>query len=247
MDIENDLYKKLSKKEIQDSLMLMASKVSFVFVGTAGCGKSSIGCQIAKILFRQFFDTDSEIEEAAKMTALSIYQEYTEGAFRSTEVSVTKRLLTYPAIVLSTGDSAFLDAELRERILSTTITIWLYSDAHTLFNRLKNSRQRPHLINSKDPERTLEKVVASREPYYRQTHIKVKSDDQTYNKMVNRVLYSYFLYKKHLEEGIPMTMPFCIEDYSWIDLNPIVCQYQDKAAPKQSLYNRSSHNKWSSR
>lgn len=228
MNHEIEFYKKFSKKEILNELLEICSKTTIVFVGPAGCGKSSIGHQVAKRLNLPFVDTDTEVENAVGMSSIAIYEQYTEGAFRRTESAIIRRLLTYPQIVMSTGDGAFLDPDLRDQILSTTITIWLHSDAITLYKRLKNSRMRPHLAGSNDPLRTLEKLVADRNQYYQQTHIKVDSDDQTYNKMMNRVLYSLFLYHKQKSSGVPLSPgPFTV-DYKMIDAHPIIFPYEEK-------------------
>ena len=229
MNKETEFYKKFSKKQILDELVEMCSKTTIVFVGAAGCGKSSIGHQVAKRLGLPFVDTDTEVENAVGMSAISIYEQYTEGAFRRTEAAIIRRLLTYPQIVMSTGDGAFLDPDLREQILSTTVTIWLHSDAVTLYKRLKNSRMRPHLVGSKDQLRTLEKLVNDRDQYYQQTHIKVISDDQTYNKMMNRVLYSFFLYQKQKTSGVPVAPGPFVVDYKMIDAHPIIFPYEEKA------------------
>jgi hypothetical protein len=118
--------------------------------------------------------------------------------------------------ILSTGDSTFLHKEIREELLAKTITIWLHSDAKTIYKRLKNSRVRPQLIGA-DPERTLEILVKEREPIYGLAHIKVSSDDQTYDRMVSRVIKSYMAYSQASDEERSRLSPnggsFCIDDY----------------------------------
>ena len=76
---------------------------NIVLIGMPGCGKSSIGREIAKTLNREFIDCDAEIERAAKMSIPEIFSKYGEDRFRETESEVCAETGKKSGAVIATG------------------------------------------------------------------------------------------------------------------------------------------------
>lgn len=68
-----------------------------------GVGKTTTGKQLAKILNREFYDSDYEIEKASGRTISGYFKDYGEKEFRKGERLVIERLLAKKSIVLATG------------------------------------------------------------------------------------------------------------------------------------------------
>jgi len=88
-------------------------------VGLMGAGKSTVGRRLASVLNRKFFDSDTEIEEAAGLSIPDIFSIHGEPEFRRGERKVLERLLTYTPHVLATGGGAFMDPDTRALLRET--------------------------------------------------------------------------------------------------------------------------------
>ncbi len=88
---------------------LLSKRRNLVLIGMAGSGKSVIGRIAAKILNRQFVDTDAEIERLAGKSIPQIFKDSGEEYFRELERAVVENVCIRQGIVISTGGGAVLD------------------------------------------------------------------------------------------------------------------------------------------
>ena len=70
-----------------------AQQKTILLIGLMGCGKTSVGKRLARLLDMKFVDADSEIEKAAGLSVSDIFKLYGEDEFRAGERRVMKRLL----------------------------------------------------------------------------------------------------------------------------------------------------------
>ena len=75
-----------------------------VLVGLMGAGKSSIGNKLSDYLNVGFIDADNEIEKAAGMTIVEIFEKFGEKYFRAGEKKVGSGLMLQKPQVLSSGE-----------------------------------------------------------------------------------------------------------------------------------------------
>ncbi|MCL2081739.1 MAG: shikimate kinase [Oscillospiraceae bacterium] len=96
-------------ESIADSLIeKIISKISrttrnIVLIGMPGCGKTSIGTELAGIMDRPFADTDEQIEMAAGKTVAAIFSEDGENAFRELETKLLTELCKQNGGIVATG------------------------------------------------------------------------------------------------------------------------------------------------
>ena len=78
-------------------------KKKIVLIGMMGCGKSTIGRSLSKILKINFVDTDKLIEKKIGLKIKGIFKKYGEDYFRKIEkknnykIIIKKRFLRYCA------------------------------------------------------------------------------------------------------------------------------------------------------
>lgn len=155
-----------------------------VLVGMMGSGKSSVGRRLATRLGLPFVDADTEIETAAGMTIPEIFAQRGETEFRDGERRVISRILTTRApLVLATGGGAFMNAETRARISQLGISIWLKAEPDVLMRRVRKRSNRP-LLQTADPEATLRRMLAEREPVYALADLTLTSRDNPHEVVV---------------------------------------------------------------
>jgi shikimate kinase len=160
---------------------------SVVLIGLMGAGKSAIGRRLAITLGLPFADADHEIEVAAGKTINEIFSENGEAYFRDGERRVIARLLEDGCKVLATGGGAFMNAETRERISASGISVWLKADLDLLMHRVSRRDTRP-LLRSADPRAVMEKLIAERHPIYMQADITVRSRDVAHEVIVEEII-----------------------------------------------------------
>jgi shikimate kinase len=170
----------------EDWTRLLAGR-SIVLVGMMGCGKSSVGQRLSRRIGIPFVDADAEIEQAAGMTIPDIFASRGEAEFRAGEKRVIARLLGQGPHVLATGGGAFMNAETRARIGEAGISIWLKADADILMKRVRKRANRP-LLQTPDPDGTLRRLLAEREPTYALADITVASPDEPHEVVVEAVV-----------------------------------------------------------
>ena len=161
---------------------------SVVLVGMMGAGKSTIGRRLSLRLGLPFIDADTEIEVAhAGMTIPEIFERHGEPYFRDGEARVISRLLDNGPGVLATGGGAFMREETRNRIRDKAISIWLKVDPDTILHRVKRRAGRP-LLQTADPEATVERLIREREPIYQHADVTVWSRDVPHERIVDECM-----------------------------------------------------------
>lgn len=160
---------------------------SIVLVGIMGCGKSTIGKRLAQRLGLDFVDADSEIERAANMSIAEIFAAHGEPYFRSGEERVIARLLREGPLVLATGGGAFMSTATRAEIAAHGLSIWLKVDFQTAMARVRRRTTRP-LLQTPDPEGTMRKLMADREPVYAKAELTVVSKEVPHDVVVDEIL-----------------------------------------------------------
>jgi shikimate kinase len=160
---------------------------SIVLVGMMGVGKSTIGRRLSARLRLPFVDADTEIEAAAGMSIPDIFETHGEPHFRDGEARVIARLIENGPGVLATGGGAFMREETRNRIHAKAVSIWLKADADTIMRRVKRRVDRP-LLQTADPAATVGRLIAEREPVYRQANLTIWSREVPHDKIVDECI-----------------------------------------------------------
>ncbi|RXT23089.1 MULTISPECIES: shikimate kinase [unclassified Bosea (in: a-proteobacteria)] len=171
-----------------------------VLVGMMGSGKSSVGKRLGARLGLPFVDADTEIETAAGMTIPEIFAQRGESEFRDGERRVISRILaTRAPLVLATGGGAFMNADTRARIAELGVSIWLKAEFDVLMRRVRKRSNRP-LLQTTDPEATMHRMLAEREPVYALADITLISRDDPHEVVVEDAMAA--LDRRLREEGM---------------------------------------------
>jgi shikimate kinase len=168
----------------EGEIVAVLGKRLIVLVGMMGAGKSTIGRRLAARLRLPFFDADTEIETAHRMSIPEIFERFGEPYFRDGEARVIARLLDGGPAVLAPGGGALTREETRSRIQEKAVSIWLKADADVILRRVRRGRTDRPLLQTADPAATLDRLIAEREPVYRNADLTVRSRDLPHEKIV---------------------------------------------------------------
>lgn len=133
-----------------------------------GCGKSTVGRNLARQLGLRFADSDAEIERRIGMSIREYFETRGEDAFRDLEQDVIDELTQEPGQVLATGGGAVLRPSNRDALHSRGHVVYLRSSADELGRRLRHDHHRP-LLQVADPQARLRELFRERDPLYRRT------------------------------------------------------------------------------
>ena len=145
-----------------------AAPLVLSLVGLPGCGKTTVGRQLARRLQLRFVDSDHAIEERLGCTVREFFEREGEARFRDIEEQVIDSLTQRHGAVVSTGGGAVLREANRQRLRERTQVIYLKSTPDELFRRLRHDTTRP-LLQVADPLARLRALFAERDPLYRET------------------------------------------------------------------------------
>nr|WP_138419454.1 shikimate kinase [Aquibacillus sediminis] len=148
---------------------------SIILIGFMGVGKTTIGKSVAKKLFRDFIDTDQEIEDAFQMPPTKIFQTYGEKAFRQKEKEIITNLCNQRLKIISVGGGAFLQEEIRQVCLSKCIVIYLDLSWEFWKERANILIESRPVLQGKNSE-DMKKLFDERSPIYEEHHSKVVTD-----------------------------------------------------------------------
>lgn len=122
--------------------------MKIVLCGFMGCGKSSIGRNLSKILGIEFIDMDRYIEAKEEKTVAEIFASKGETEFRKLETETIKELMEKDNIVIATGGGAVLNPLNVEEFHKGNARIYFLDvPLPALQERLKNDKRRPLLQN----------------------------------------------------------------------------------------------------
>ncbi len=135
-------------------------------IGFMGCGKTSVGKELARMLGIAQLDLDKLIEERAGTTISEIFRTQGEGAFRALESETLRETAARDdALVVCSGGGIVLDPRNSETIRARGTAVWLRATPETIYARISGEGNRPVLKGGMTVERIAE-ILASRLPRY---------------------------------------------------------------------------------
>lgn len=160
---------------------------SIFLVGPMGSGKTAVGRRLAQHLGLEFVDSDDVIEERSGVDIPFIFEREGEAGFRERERRVIDDLTARPGIVLATGGGAAMDPENRAWLHERGFVVYLHASVEQQLRRTRGGRPRP-LLAKGDPRETLARLLAIRDPQYREiAHIVVDTDGRKVAGVVDEI------------------------------------------------------------
>ena len=162
---------------------------SIVFVGFMGVGKTTIGKLVAKKLYRDFVDTDEEIEKEFGMPTTKIFETLGEKTFRDKERSLIIGLSEQPLKIISLGGGAFLNENIRKACLKNCIVFFLDLSFDNWKERMWLLIDSRPILQNKSLEQ-IEDLYNSRQSAYALHHSKVVIDQMNPEEVSDYIIES---------------------------------------------------------
>jgi shikimate kinase len=157
-------------------------------IGPMGAGKSAVGRYLARTLHLSFVDSDDEIESRTGVDIPFIFEKEGEEGFRKRETAVIDDLSKMDGVVLATGGGAVINPDSRSRLGGRGFVVYLYTTVDQQVARTQKGRERP-LLESTDPRATLQELLDTRDPMYREiADIIVETDGRKVKSLANEII-----------------------------------------------------------
>ena len=167
----------------------MKIKKNLVLLGMMGVGKTGIGKYVARRLKINFFDIDKIIEKKNEMKIAEIFKKKGEIYFRKEEEFITIKYLNKKGSIISLGGGGFINNQIRKKILSECISVWLNINLETIYKRLKNSKIRP--LANNDNRNNLGKIFLERKKIYSLADHEINCDNLNIDQISNKIIKLY--------------------------------------------------------
>ena len=105
---------------------------NIVLIGMPGCGKSTIGKQLAEVTGKEFVDADEKIAQLAGKSIPEIFAEDGEEVFRSFETKALEELGKRSGLVIATGGGCVTKERNYPLLHQNGTIIWLKRDLDQL-------------------------------------------------------------------------------------------------------------------
>jgi shikimate kinase len=157
-------------------------------IGLPGCGKTTVGRQLARRLQVPFVDSDQAIEQRLGCSIREFFERAGEDRFRDIEEETIDALTFESEGVLSTGGGAVIRSANRQHLRERGRVVYLKSNPDELFRRLRHDVNRP-LLQVADPLGRLRQLYADRDPLYRETaHFVMETGRPSVATLVNMIV-----------------------------------------------------------
>lgn len=163
---------------------------NLALVGLMGAGKSSVGQIVANQLHFAFLDTDYLIEERAGKTISEIFSQDGEPAFREMEKRLVAELASRSRTVISTGGGLPASGENLASLKTHALVVCLWASPENIWERVRNQSHRP-LLNDPDPLAKIRRLLAAREPYYRQADVLLNTEVRSVKDVAQQVIHQF--------------------------------------------------------
>ena len=176
---------------------------NIILVGLMGCGKTSVGKVLARLLDKTFVDSDHEIERVTGVRIPVIFEIEGEAGFRAREHKMIAQLVKQDNLLLATGGGAILSRENRDLIKANGTVIYLRAPVKSLLKRTQRDRNRP-LLRVPDPAAKLTELYELRDPLYREVaHLTFDTSNQSVRTLAGQIEAKL---KSASDEGAPVTL-----------------------------------------
>ncbi len=168
---------------------LSARNGRVALIGLRGAGKSTLGPLLAQRLDVPFFELDRLIEQESGVSLSAIFDLYGQSGFRRSERRCLDHVIErYPRFVLATGGSLVSEPATFARLLTTCYTVWLRASAEDHMQRVIAQGDMRPMADNRESMSDLERILAVREPLYRQADLTVDTSTESVRMAVEMIV-----------------------------------------------------------
>lgn len=157
-------------------------------IGFMGAGKSTIAKALQKELNMELVEMDARIVKEQGMSINEIFEKYGESHFRDIESQMILTLGEEGNTIVSCGGGIVVRPENTEYMKKSGKVVFLKASPQTIYERVKNSTERPILNGHMNVEYIAELMEKRRALYESACDITIETDNKTKNEICQEIL-----------------------------------------------------------
>ena len=143
-------------------------------LGLRGAGKSTFGPLLARACGLSFVELDERIERASGLSLSELFALHGEPYYRRLELSCLRELLAEgQEVVLALPGGVVHSPEAFALVQTYGLTVWLKANPEDHMQRVLAQGDRRPMAGSSDAMTELRRILADREPLYRQAQVEI--------------------------------------------------------------------------
>jgi shikimate kinase len=168
---------------------------NIALIGFMGTGKTSVAHALAGLLHFQVVDTDELVERQAGKRIRDIFQQEGEARFRAYEGEVVDRLRGRRRLIIATGGGVAANPDNLASLKSHALIVCLWASPEAIWQRVRHQSHRP-LLEDPNPLAKIHRLLAEREPFYRQADVLVNTEVRSVREVAGQVAHHFRLLRR---------------------------------------------------
>ncbi|HJB86892.1 MAG TPA: chorismate mutase [Candidatus Dorea faecigallinarum] len=167
---------------LKNSKRIQARKLfdyNIVLIGFMGAGKTTISDYLSTVFDMEIVEMDQVIEEREEMSIPDIFATYGEEYFRDLETALLEEMQERKNVIISCGGGTALRQRNVEEMKKNGRVVLLTASPQTIYERVKDSDERPVLKGRKNVEGIAELMEQRREKYEAAADLVVQTDHKS--------------------------------------------------------------------
>lgn len=160
---------------------------TIVLTGMSGSGKSTVGRFLSENLNLKFVDIDEQIVLKENRSINEIFIQSGEQYFRKLEIKIIRELFENKNLIISLGGGAFENKQIRDFLLKNSIVFYLQTSPKIIYERLKNTSDRPLLNNNMNLEH-IKSILNTRKNNYELAHFLILTDNKDIKEIGSEII-----------------------------------------------------------
>lgn len=161
---------------------------NIIVIGFMGVGKTTVSKALAKMLKMDLVIIDDLIMEKEGISISNIFKEYGEEYFRNSETNTLQGLQGSERIIISTGGGIVLRDINIDYMKSLGTVVLLTASVETIYERVKDSVERPILKDNMNTEFISSLMDKRKERYEKAADIIVNTDKRSVEEVCNGII-----------------------------------------------------------
>ncbi|MBM6685548.1 chorismate mutase [Faecalicatena contorta] len=173
-----DVFRRINR----NSKRIQARKLfdyNIILIGFMGAGKTTISDYLSTMFAMNIVEMDQVIEEREEMSIQDIFATYGEEYFRELETGLLVEMQSRKNTVISCGGGVAMRERNVAEMKKNGRVVLLTASPETIYERVKDSRNRPVLNGRKNVQGISELMEQRREKYEAAADIVVNTDGKT--------------------------------------------------------------------
>ena len=151
---------------------------NIILIGFMGAGKSTVSDYLSSMFAMKIAEMDQMIAEREEMSIPDIFATYGESYFRAKETELLIELQSQKNVIISCGGGAALREENVAEMKKSGRVVLLTASPKTVYERVKDSEDRPILQGNNNVEYIAELMEKRREKYEAAADIVIQTDNK---------------------------------------------------------------------